>query len=123
MPLLCCSFVQLCDAAQYEDAALLAARAPRGVLRNCDTMKLFEGELHTHTHTEHLWIFHTSLLLPSGVAGPPGSLPPSLLFFWALLITAPPSDKLSAPLSLRGVRQALQHGALQLVTHAVTQNK
>uniref|UniRef100_A0A3Q3JWS6 Translin-associated factor X-interacting protein 1 N-terminal domain-containing protein n=1 Tax=Monopterus albus TaxID=43700 RepID=A0A3Q3JWS6_MONAL len=63
-----------------------------------------------------------SLVLP-GVKGPPGSVPPVLLFFQALLITAPAGDELSALLSLQAVRFALQHGASQLVTHAVTQKK
>nr|XP_020441848.1 clathrin heavy chain linker domain-containing protein 1 isoform X2 [Monopterus albus]XP_020441849.1 clathrin heavy chain linker domain-containing protein 1 isoform X2 [Monopterus albus] len=93
-------FIELFDSAQYEDAALLAARSPRGVLRNLDTMQMF-----------------------TGVKGPPGSVPPVLLFFQALLITAPAGDELSALLSLQAVRFALQHGASQLVTHAVTQKK
>lgn len=36
-------FIELFDSAQYEDAALLAARSPRGVLRNLDTMEMFKG--------------------------------------------------------------------------------
>ncbi|KAM7408241.1 hypothetical protein PAMA_002102 [Pampus argenteus] len=92
-------FIELFDSAQYEEAALLAARSPRGVLRNLDTMEMFKG-----------------------VKGLPGSVPPLLLFFRALLITAPAGDKLSGPLSLQVVRCALQHGASQLVTYAITQN-
>ncbi|XP_044228124.1 clathrin heavy chain linker domain-containing protein 1-like [Thunnus albacares] len=93
-------FIELFDSAQYEEAALLAAGSPRGILRNLDTMEMFKG-----------------------VKGPPGSAPPLLLFFQALLITAAADDELSAPLSLQGVRCALQHDASQLVTHAVTLNK
>lgn len=36
-------FLELFELAQYEDAALIAARAPRGVLRNIDTMEMFKG--------------------------------------------------------------------------------
>lgn len=36
-------FLELFESAQYEDAALSAARAPRGVLRNIDTMEMFKG--------------------------------------------------------------------------------
>ncbi|KAM9726891.1 uncharacterized protein ACNS7B_017707 [Menidia menidia] len=59
----------------------------------------------------------------SGVEAPPGSAPPPLRFFRALLLTAAPGDRLPAPLSLTGVRLALGHGDTQLVTHALTQNK
>ncbi|KAM7385169.1 hypothetical protein PAMP_001265 [Pampus punctatissimus] len=97
--LLSVRFIELFDSAQYEEAALLAARSPRGVLRNLDTMEMFKG-----------------------VKGMPGSVPPLLLFFHALLITAPAGDELSGPLSLQVVRCALQHGASQLVTYAITQN-
>ncbi|CAB1460230.1 unnamed protein product [Pleuronectes platessa] len=93
-------FTELFDSAQYEDAALVAARSPQGVLRNVDTMEMFKG-----------------------VTAAPGSVPPLLLFFQALLITAVPGTQLSAPLSLHCVLFALRHGALQLVTHAITQNK
>ncbi|XP_026211434.1 clathrin heavy chain linker domain-containing protein 1 isoform X2 [Anabas testudineus] len=93
-------FIELFDLAQYEEAALLAARSPRGVMRSINTMDMFKG-----------------------VMGPPGSVPPLLFFSQALLITAPAGDELSAPLSLQVVRCALQHGASQLLTHAVTQNK
>ncbi|XP_039996141.1 clathrin heavy chain linker domain-containing protein 1-like [Xiphias gladius] len=93
-------FIQLFHSAQYEEAALLAARSPRGVLRNLDTMEMFKG-----------------------VKAPPGSVPPLLLFFQALLFTAPSGARLSAPLSLQCVLFALQRGASRLVAHAVTQNK
>ncbi|XP_005743617.1 clathrin heavy chain linker domain-containing protein 1 isoform X2 [Pundamilia nyererei] len=93
-------FLELFELAQYEDAALIAARAPRGVLRNIDTMEMFKG-------AEVL----------------PGSLSPSFLFFWALLFTAGADGELSAPLSLQGVSCALQSGALQLVSYAVTHKK
>lgn len=39
-------FIELFDSAQYEEAALLAARSPRGVLRNLDTMDMFKGVHH-----------------------------------------------------------------------------
>ncbi|XP_076747510.1 clathrin heavy chain linker domain-containing protein 1 isoform X2 [Maylandia zebra] len=93
-------FLELFELAQYEDAALIAARAPRGVLRNIDTMEMFKG-----------------------VEVLPGSLSPSFLFFWALLFTAGADGELSAPLSLQGVSCALQSGALQLVSYAVTHKK
>ncbi|XP_060943730.1 clathrin heavy chain linker domain-containing protein 1-like [Limanda limanda] len=93
-------FIELFDSAQYEDAALVAARSPQGVLRNVDTMEMFKG-----------------------VTAAQGSVPPLLLFFQALLITSPPGTQLSAPLSLHCVLFALRHGASQLVTHAITQNK
>ncbi|XP_035028111.2 clathrin heavy chain linker domain-containing protein 1-like [Hippoglossus stenolepis] len=93
-------FIELFDSAQYEDAALVAARSPQGVLRNVHTMEMFKG-----------------------VTAAQGSVPPLLLFFQALLITAPPGTQLSAPLSLHCILFALRHGASQLVTHAITQNK
>lgn len=55
-------FIELFDSAQYEEAALLAARSPRGVLRNLDTMEMFKGGKHTltHTHTSvHLHKYYT----------------------------------------------------------------
>ncbi|XP_041866648.1 clathrin heavy chain linker domain-containing protein 1-like isoform X2 [Melanotaenia boesemani] len=93
-------FVKLFDSARYEDAALHAARSPQGILRNLDTMGMF-----------------------TAVESPPGSAPPPILFFWALLVTMAAGDELSAPLSLQGVRYSLKHGNTQLVVHAVTQNK
>lgn len=39
-------FIELFESAQYEEAALLAARSPRGVLRNLDTMEMFKGGKH-----------------------------------------------------------------------------
>ncbi|XP_054456700.1 clathrin heavy chain linker domain-containing protein 1-like [Anoplopoma fimbria] len=93
-------FIELFDSAQYEEAALLAARSPRGVLRNLDTMEMFKG-----------------------VKRPLGSLPPLFLFLQALLVTAPAGEKLSAALSLQLVHCSLQQGATQLITHAVNNNK
>ncbi|XP_071329544.1 clathrin heavy chain linker domain-containing protein 1-like isoform X2 [Trachinotus anak] len=92
-------FIELFDSAQYEEAALLAARSPGGVLRSLHTMTMFKA-----------------------VHATPGSVPPPLLFIRSLLITVPPGVELSAPLSVQCVISALQHGALQLITHAVTQN-
>uniref|UniRef100_A0A8C9Y946 Uncharacterized protein n=1 Tax=Sander lucioperca TaxID=283035 RepID=A0A8C9Y946_SANLU len=93
-------FIELFDSAQYEEAALLAARSPRGVLRNLDTMEMFKG-----------------------VKAPPGSVPPVFLFFQALLITVPAGGELPAVLSLQLVHCFLQRGVMQLVTHAVSNNK
>lgn len=61
--------------------------------------------------------------LPAGVKGPPGSVPPLLLFFQALLTSVPPGEVLSAALSLQAVRCALQHGATRLISHAVTHDR
>lgn len=61
--------------------------------------------------------------MSSGVKGPPGSVPPLLLFFQALLMTVPVGGELSADLSLQLISCFLQHGATQLVSHAVTHNK
>ncbi|XP_051815596.1 clathrin heavy chain linker domain-containing protein 1 isoform X2 [Acanthochromis polyacanthus] len=93
-------FMELFDSAQFEEAAVLAARNPPGVLRNLNTMEMFKG-----------------------VSGPPGSVPPSLLFFRALLISVQTGGELLADLSLQGVICALQQGDLRLVVFAVTQNK
>ncbi|XP_041645775.1 clathrin heavy chain linker domain-containing protein 1-like [Cheilinus undulatus] len=93
-------FIELFDSAQYEEAALHAARSPRGVLRNLDTMEMFKG-----------------------VTTPQGSFPPLLLFFEALLLTLPAGDKLSAALSVEMVDCALQHNNTQLVNHTITHNK
>uniref|UniRef100_A0A3P9H5L4 Translin-associated factor X-interacting protein 1 N-terminal domain-containing protein n=1 Tax=Oryzias latipes TaxID=8090 RepID=A0A3P9H5L4_ORYLA len=88
-------FLQLFDSGQYKDAALHAARSPGGILRNLDVMEMFAGD----------------------------AAPPPILFFQTLLVTAAAGHRMSSPLSLQGVRCALQHGRLQLVVHAVTQNK
>ncbi|XP_032408686.1 clathrin heavy chain linker domain-containing protein 1-like [Xiphophorus hellerii] len=91
-------FLDLLRSSQYEAAALHAARSP--VLRDSDTMEMFRG-----------------------FRAPPGSTPPLLLFFRALLVTAATGSRLSAALSLRGVTSALQHGDVQLIANAVTLNK
>ncbi|XP_030011517.1 clathrin heavy chain linker domain-containing protein 1-like [Sphaeramia orbicularis] len=93
-------FVGLFESAQYEEAALLAAHSPGGVLRNVHTMDMFKG-----------------------MRGSPGSIPPFLLYFQALLMTLPAGEALSASVSLQGVHCALEQSASQLVTHAITQNK
>ncbi|XP_037637294.1 clathrin heavy chain linker domain-containing protein 1-like [Sebastes umbrosus] len=93
-------FIELFDSAQYEEAALLAAGSPRGVLRNLETMVLFKG-----------------------VKGSPGSLPPLFLFLQALLMTVVAGKELPAALSLQLVHCALQHGATQFVAHAVNNHK
>ncbi|XP_008428688.1 clathrin heavy chain linker domain-containing protein 1 isoform X3 [Poecilia reticulata] len=91
-------FLDLLRSSQYEAAALHAARSP--VLRDSETMEMFRG-----------------------VRVPPGSTPPQLLFFRALLVTAATGSQLSAVLSLRGVASALQHGDVQLIANAVTLSK
>ncbi|KAM8860293.1 clathrin heavy chain linker domain-containing protein 1-like [Spinachia spinachia] len=93
-------FIELFDSAQYEEAALHAARSPRGVLRNLDIMEMFKG-----------------------VKGPPGCVPPLFLFLQALLVTLPAGEKLPAALSLQLVHSSLQQGATRLVTHAVNYDK
>ncbi|CAJ1066883.1 LOW QUALITY PROTEIN: clathrin heavy chain linker domain-containing protein 1-like [Xyrichtys novacula] len=93
-------FLELFEAAEYEEAALHAARSPQGILRNLDIMGMFKG-----------------------VHGPSSSAHPLLLFFQALLMTLPAGDKLSAALSTEMVRCALQHGDTQLINHSVTYNK
>ncbi|XP_047459460.1 clathrin heavy chain linker domain-containing protein 1-like [Mugil cephalus] len=60
-------------------------------------------------------------LLPD--VSPPGSAPPPLLFFQAVLMSSLSGVQLPASLSLQGVLCALHHGVLQLVVHAVSQNK
>ncbi|KAK5854308.1 hypothetical protein PBY51_015390 [Eleginops maclovinus] len=93
-------FLELFDSAQYEEAAVLAARSPRGVLRNLDTMEMFKG-----------------------VKEPPGSPPPLLLFLQALLMTVPAGEELPAALSLQLALSALQHGAVQLIIHGINNNR
>nr|XP_040035065.1 clathrin heavy chain linker domain-containing protein 1-like [Gasterosteus aculeatus aculeatus]XP_040035066.1 clathrin heavy chain linker domain-containing protein 1-like [Gasterosteus aculeatus aculeatus] len=93
-------FIELFDSAEYEEAALHAARSPRGVLRNLDIMEMFQD-----------------------VKGAPGSAPPLFLFLQALLVTLPAGEKLPAALSLQLVRSSLQQGATRLITHAVNYDK
>ncbi|XP_074532438.1 clathrin heavy chain linker domain-containing protein 1-like [Halichoeres trimaculatus] len=93
-------FMELFDAAKYEEAALHAARSPRGVLRNLNTMEMFRG-----------------------ISDDQGGIHPLLLFFQALLMTLPAGDKLSAALSVELVHCALQHSDTQLINHSVTHNK
>ncbi|XP_037321734.2 clathrin heavy chain linker domain-containing protein 1-like [Pungitius pungitius] len=93
-------FIELFDSAQYEEAALLAARSPRGVLRNLDVMEMFEG-----------------------VKGPPGCVAPLFLFLQALLVTLPAGEKLPAALSLQLVHSSLRQGATRLITHAVNYDR
>ncbi|XP_029926014.1 clathrin heavy chain linker domain-containing protein 1-like [Myripristis murdjan] len=93
-------FLSLFEAAQYEEAALLAACSPRGVLRNLDTMEMFRA-----------------------AQGPPGVAPPLLRFFRALLVSVPAGGRLPAALSLQAVRCALQQGSVQLVSQAVSQHR
>ncbi|KAL7841786.1 hypothetical protein SRHO_G00254770 [Serrasalmus rhombeus] len=94
-------FSDLFEAGEYEAAAYHAAKSPHGVLRNMETMEQFKS----------VTMFE-------------GELPPALLFFQALTISVQPGKHLPGEvLSLEGVRCALQHGYIQLVTFWVTQHR
>ncbi|KAM3862865.1 clathrin heavy chain linker domain-containing protein 1-like [Diretmus argenteus] len=93
-------FVEAFEAGQFEDAALLAARSPHGVLRNTKTMEMFKE-----------------------VSEYQGKTPPLLQLFQALLMSSPDGVPLPPAVSLEGVRCALEHGSVALVSHAVTQHK
>uniref|UniRef100_A0AAR2J3F9 Translin-associated factor X-interacting protein 1 N-terminal domain-containing protein n=1 Tax=Pygocentrus nattereri TaxID=42514 RepID=A0AAR2J3F9_PYGNA len=105
----CCGFVihrfsDLFEAGEYEAAAYHAAKSPHGVLRNMETMERFKCTFLSHVL---FW-----------------KLPPALLFFQALTISVQPGKRLPGEvLSLEGVRCALQHGYIQLVTFWVTQHR
>ncbi|XP_053474950.1 clathrin heavy chain linker domain-containing protein 1 isoform X2 [Ictalurus furcatus] len=93
-------FVKLFDAGEYEDAAFHAARSPHGVLRNMSVMEKFKA-----------------------ITAYEGALPPVLLFFRLLMISAPPGKPLPETLSSEGVRCALKHGYVELVTFGVSQHR
>lgn len=118
-------FLQLFDSGQYKDAALHAARSPGGILRNLDIMEMFAGAQLFKKNGPILVCLkaHPQSCLSAGLRAPTDAAPPPLLFFQALLVTAAAGHRMSSALSLQGVRCALQHGRLQLVVHAVTQNK
>lgn len=52
-----------------------------------------------------------------------GEVPPLLLFFRLLMISAPPENPLPEKMALEGVRYALQHGYVELVMFGVSQNR
>ncbi|KAF4071351.1 hypothetical protein AMELA_G00272250 [Ameiurus melas] len=93
-------FVKLFEAGEYEDAAFHAAGSPHGVLRNMSVMEKFKA-----------------------VTAYKGALPPVLLFFRSLMISAPPGKPLPETLSSEGVRCALKHGYVELVTFGVSQHR
>ncbi|XP_076872044.1 clathrin heavy chain linker domain-containing protein 1-like [Brachyhypopomus gauderio] len=94
-------FMRLFEAGDYEEAAFHAAKSPRGVLRNAETMERFKS-----------------------VTAHDGGLPPLLLFFQALMVTAEPGKQLPGEtLCLEGVRCALSHGHIELITFWVTQHR
>ncbi|KAF7644042.1 hypothetical protein LDENG_00228530 [Lucifuga dentata] len=93
-------FLSLLVSSQWDQAALHAVRSPHGILRSSDVMQ--------------------TLQLAKAC---PGSAPPPLVFFRALLVSVPPGGRLSAALSLHGVRCALQQGSTPLVSHAVAHRK
>ncbi|XP_036403079.1 clathrin heavy chain linker domain-containing protein 1-like [Megalops cyprinoides] len=96
-------FTELLEGGQYEAATLHAARSPYGVLRDTATMDRFkaislqEGEL---------------------------ALPLPLLYFQALMDTVHAGKQLpGAGLAVEGVRWALKHDCVELVTHWITQHR
>nr|XP_006638533.2 PREDICTED: clathrin heavy chain linker domain-containing protein 1 isoform X1 [Lepisosteus oculatus] len=94
-------FIELFEAGKYEAAAFHAAKSPYGVLRNMETMEKFKA-----------------------VSVYQGELPPLLLFFQALTISAGAARKPpEAAMSLEAVKVALQHGRVELVTHWITQRR
>ncbi|XP_067092506.1 clathrin heavy chain linker domain-containing protein 1-like [Osmerus mordax] len=94
-------FINLFEAGEYEAAAFHAAKSPHGVLRNTETMERFKA-----------------------VTVYQGELPPLLLFFQALMISAHAGTQLpDQSLSVEGVCCALENNFVELVTHWVTQNR
>ncbi|KAK3507217.1 hypothetical protein QTP70_010329 [Hemibagrus guttatus] len=90
-------FVKLFESGDYETAALHATTSPHGVLRNIDVLEKFKA----YQEAVH----------------------PVLLFFWFLMISVPPGKPLPDKLSMEGVRCALQHGYVELVTFGVSQHR
>ncbi|XP_035256933.1 clathrin heavy chain linker domain-containing protein 1-like isoform X2 [Anguilla anguilla] len=94
-------FTQLFEGGEYQAAALHAARAPRGILRNMETMDRFKA-----------------------VGRYEGALPPALLYFQALMMAVPAGQRLPGEgLAVEGVRSALQNGCLEQAVHWVTQHR
>ncbi|TSN95652.1 Clathrin heavy chain linker domain-containing protein 1 [Bagarius yarrelli] len=94
------SFVTLFESGDYKTAAFHAATSPQGILRDIHVLEKFKA-----------------------VTVYKGVLPPVLLFFRLLMISAPPGKPLPERLSLEGVQCALQHGCIELVTFGVSQHK
>ncbi|KAM6956249.1 clathrin heavy chain linker domain-containing protein 1-like [Aplochiton taeniatus] len=94
-------FVDLFEGGEYEAAAFHAAKSPHGVLRNMETMERFKS-----------------------VTVYQGEMPPLLQYFQALMVSATAGRQLPGEtLSLEGVRCALEHNFIELVTHWVTQKR
>ncbi|KAK3523220.1 hypothetical protein QTP86_022946 [Hemibagrus guttatus] len=93
-------FVKLFESGDYETAALHATTSPHGVLRNIDVLEKFKA-ITAYQEAVH----------------------PVLLFFWFLMISVPPGKPLPDKLSMEGVRCALQHGYVELVTFGVSQHR
>ncbi|MCI4394796.1 hypothetical protein PGIGA_G00172870 [Pangasianodon gigas] len=93
-------FVKLFEAGDYETAAHHAAMSPYGMLRNSNVMEKFKA-----------------------ITAYAGLVPPLLLFFRYLMISVPPGKPLPKNLSLEGVRYALRHGYIELVTFGVSQHR
>ncbi|KAK6293729.1 clathrin heavy chain linker domain-containing protein 1 [Coregonus clupeaformis] len=96
-------FIDLFEGGEYEAAAFHAAKSPHGVLRNMETMERFKA----------VTVYQGQ-----------GELPPLLLFFQALMISVHAGKQLPGEtLSVEGVRCAMQHNYVELVTHWVTQKR
>ncbi|KAL0964530.1 hypothetical protein UPYG_G00325220 [Umbra pygmaea] len=96
-------FNDLFEGGDYEAAAFHAAESPHGILRNIDTMERFKAVT---------------------VSWAQGKLPPLLLFFQALMISVHAGKQLPGEtLSVEGVRCAMQHNFIELVTHWITQKR
>ncbi|KAG9259876.1 clathrin heavy chain linker domain-containing protein 1 isoform X1 [Astyanax mexicanus] len=94
-------FSDLFNSGEYEAAAYHAAKSPHGVLRNMETMMRFKS-----------------------VSVYERQLPPVLLFFQALMLSAQPGKQVPGErMSLEGVRCALQYNYIQLATFGVTQQR
>ncbi|KAJ8248406.1 hypothetical protein GJAV_G00241700 [Gymnothorax javanicus] len=94
-------FTQLFEEGDYKAAALHAARSPRGILRNLETMERFKA-----------------------VRGYEGPLPLALLYFQALMMSVPTGQRLPGEsLAVEGVTTALQSCCLELVVHWVSQRR
>ncbi|KAB5518306.1 hypothetical protein PHYPO_G00164200 [Pangasianodon hypophthalmus] len=74
--------------------------SPYGMLRNINVMEKFKA-----------------------ITAYQGVVPPLLLFFRYLMISVPPGKPLPEKLSLEGVRYALRHGYIELVTFGVSQHR
>ncbi|XP_072526214.1 clathrin heavy chain linker domain-containing protein 1-like [Salminus brasiliensis] len=93
-------FSDLFKLGEYEAAAYHAANSPLGVLRNMETMERFKS----------ITVYE-------------GWVPPVLLFFKVLIVSAQPGKQVPGKMSVEGVRCALRYGCIQLVTFGVTQHR